>query len=223
MDDETILNSPEFKRRLAESAVRTVGYILEQEHLGTLVDIRVKRTGTLVEIAWQFKSWVKEDSRYRVYGGMREMSLFPDESYNMDQLIAKGYGNGSLRLNLEEGGSYYFDFRFFDGENIFKKIEEQGSKQAGMEFYDFINFQVAVPLADKNRAAVRKLLDMEKDPQERAKHEVEKFVGLRDTFEEELRQGIEHIKLKRLSPDEEEDKIGELKDFIANLKDRMGM
>jgi hypothetical protein len=51
---------------------------------------------------------------------------------------------------------------------------------------------------------------------------VRQFLRLEDVFGEELKNGIEEIKRKKLPPEEEEERISKLVDRIKLLREHMG-
>jgi hypothetical protein len=198
---------------------RTVRHILEQRYGGHLAVVDVIRKECAVTISWEFRPFIENPNKYNVMGLMREMSLIPDPSYDMDSLVAKADGKGSVQLDLEEGCSYYFEFFFDDVEQMGKCTVEEYSKN----FCDRIYFQVAVPLSEDSKALFKRAEKIVRDPKEMVSHESKKYLGIQDKFDEELKAGIEQIKRKNISDDEKEDQIEKFKEHLESMKDRLGM
>jgi hypothetical protein len=188
--------------------------ILEQEYVATFAKIYVKREECSVTIRWVFHRAVDSPYNYQVRGHLREMQLIPDESYAFQQEVWNGFGNGEVKLKLVEGCSYYFKFYFIETK---KADQDKGMKHA-RDYYDIYTFQVAVPLSDEKRALLEKAYLLAKDPEEMVRHETNQFLKLQNTFGEMLKSGIEQIKSKKLSEDEEEGEIEDLKERLDVLK-----
>ena len=122
-------------------------------------------------------------------------------------LIATGTGNGSVRLELEEGISYLFNFIFLhptDGEEDKVVIDQ-------------VYFQVAIPLSDERKALLRKAVTLNFQPEEAIHHEVESFMGKRTALDEALKNGITQIKAKKLRPKDEKEAIKYLTLYVQSL------
>lgn len=224
MDEETIeqirLKHWEEMRPVRKQMMkRTVRHILEQRYRGRFAVLDVIRKECAVTISWEFMESVENQSKYKVMGLMREMSLVPDPSYDMDSLVVKTDGKGSVQLDLEEGCSYYFEFFFDDVEQLEKCTVDEYQKK----FFDCLYFQVAVPLSDDSKSLFKKAAKIERNPEEMIQHESDKYLGLQDKFDEMLKIGIERIKSKKLSDDEEEDQIEKFKEHLESMKDRLKM
>lgn len=188
--------------------------ILEQEYVARFAKIYVTREECSVTIRWVFHRAVDSPNNYLVRGHIREMQLIPNESYPMEQEVCNGFGNGEVKLKLAEGCSYYFKFYFIET----KKVDQDKGMEHTLEYYDIYTFQVAVPLSDEKRALLEKASLLAKDPEEMVRHETNQFLKLQNTFGEMLKSGIEQIKGKKLSEDEEEGEIEDLKERLDVLK-----
>jgi hypothetical protein len=203
----------------AEQRKLTVRHILEQRHSGNFAIIDVIRKERSVTISWEFWASVKNPSNFKVMGIIREMKLIPDPSYDADGYVADTHGNGSVQLELEEGCSYYFEFLFANVKDLEKADETKEIK----EYMDIVYFQVAVPMSNASKALFKKAAKIVHDPKENARHESGKYLDLLDTFDNELKNGVERIKQKKLSEEEEEDQIEQFKEHIAMMKEHLRM
>jgi hypothetical protein len=199
----------------AKQIQRTVRCILEQRHWCRFALFYVVRKECTVNIRWEYHASAGDPNKYHVLGCIREMSLIPAQDHDMDDIVAKVYGNGSVELKLEEGRSYYFDFYIDKSEPLGDRTPEQHLKECS----DCVSFQVAVPLSDAHKEILKAL---RRGPEEGVQHEVRQFLRLEDVFGEELKNGIEEIKRKKLPPEEEEERISKLVDRIKLLREHMG-
>jgi predicted transcriptional regulator len=205
-------NQPFYEQRRR----RTVRHILEQRYIGRFAVIEAVRKECGVKISWKFGAGIADPSKYYVTGVAREMSLVPDPSYDMDAIVAKVYGDGFVQLELQEGCSYYFEFHFNEIGQLDKCSD---TSEYVRKYFDVLYFQVAVPLADEHKHLLKTL---DRRPEERVRHAVGQFLSVEDAFDEELKNGIEQIKSKKLPPEEEEERISRLVDKIKQLKEFAG-
>ena len=211
---------PKFKADWIASKVKqiqiTLKRMLEQSHDGKYAIVDVQRNGYVVTIKWRFRENISLENEFHVMGLIREMSLHPSSDYDMDDQIVDQYGSGSCQLNLQEGCSYLIALYFFDLLNG-QKIEGPEKNRTGS---DCISFQVVVPLSDENKKVLN---EVDRRPEARVKHAMGQFLDLEDTFDETLKNGIERIKQKKLSPEDESEQISRLVEHAAQLKERAGL
>ena len=79
---------------------------------------------------------------------------------------------------------------------------------------------MVVPLSDENKKVLN---EVDRRPEARVKHAMGQFLDLEDTFDETLKNGIERIKQKKLSPEDESEQISRLVEHAAQLKERAGL
>lgn len=169
--------------------------------------VEVQRQENIVTINWKMKKWVEDPNRIHVTGSAWEIDLIPGHEELTGGLIATGTGNGSVRLELEEGISYLFNFIFLhptDGEKDKVVIDE-------------VYFQVAIPLSDERKALLRKAVTLNFQPDEAIRHEVNSFMGKRAALDEALKDGIAQIKAKKLRPKDEKEAIEDLNLHVKSL------
>ena len=179
------------------------------QHSGILSNafVEVQRQENIVTINWKMKEWVEDPTQFSVSGSAWEIDLIPGHEALTGGLIATGTGNGSVRLELEEGISYLFNFIFLhptDGEEDKVVIDQ-------------VYFQVAIPLSDERKALLRKAVTLNFQPEEAIHHEVESFMGKRTALDEALKNGITQIKAKKLRPKDEKEAIKYLTLYVQSL------
>lgn len=202
---------------LNEKQIRnTLKLMLEQQYVGRYAVVDVRRNGCEVTIKWRLGENAKPESDYKVIGLIREMSLHPSSNYNMEDMVIDQYGSGSCQLNLAEGRSYLILLYFFDPLWA-QGFEGPDKNKSGS---DCISFQVVVPLSDENKSILDKI---DHHPEKRVMHAMRQFLDLEDTFDEALRSGIERIKKKKLSPEDENEQIARFVEHTAQLKERTGL
>ena len=175
------------------------------QHSGILSNafVEVQRQENIVTINWKMKEWVEDPAQFSVSGSAWEIDLIPDpDKARTGGLIATGTGNGSVRLELEEGISYQFVFQFLNLTTCNKEDVEPS--------LDVVYFQVAIPLSDERKALLRKAVTLNFQPEEAIRHEVNSFIGKRAALDEALKDGIAQIKAKKLRPKDEKEKIEDL-------------
>ena len=217
---ELCKKNPEYKDELLayrEKHIQTtLRLMLEQTRYGRFTLVNVQRNGCAVTITWRFPKFDQTATDYKVIGQIREMSLIPDSNHDMDSMIIDQHGAGSCRLDLAEGRSYLVVMHIHNDA----EIEKMGTPEFDKQHTDCVSFHVAVPLSDENK---RVLDEIDLHPEKRVKHAMGKFLDLTDTFDEELRSGIERIKKKKLSPEDENEQISRFVEHTAQLKERTGL
>jgi len=161
------------------------------QHSGILSNafVEVQRQKNIVTINWKMKEWIEDPNQIHVTGSAWEIDLIPDPDACTGGLIATGTGNGSVRLELEEGISYQFKFQFLhptDGEKVDEEV-----------VVDVVFFQVAIPLSDERKALLRKAVTLNFQPDAAIRHDVDSFLDKRTALDEALNDGIAKIKAKK--------------------------
>lgn len=205
----SIINSPEMKTNRRESRQLINNFILRQVHQCGLAQMEVVRQEHVVTVNWMIDASVGPPSDYFVCGAAWEIKLVPDHGVLDGGVIVSKDGNGSVRLELEQGCAYYFQFNFMRNNDL-------ASLQA-------IMFQVAIPLSDERKSLLRKAVVLDLHPEERVRHKMQAFLDKQDAFDEMNEKAIERIKAKNLPPDEERQRIEDFNDYAKSVKDQLGM
>lgn len=182
------------------------------QHSGLLSNafVEVQRQENVVTINWKLKESVANPQQVHVTGSAWEIDLIPDTKSDLTGgLIVSANGSGSVRLELEEGIAYQFEFQFVD---LTERNEEDVEPMV-----DVVFFQVAIPLSNERKALLRKAVTLNFEPEEAIRHEVNSFLGKRTALEDALKNGIAQIKAKRLSAEDEEEQIQDLSDHVKFL------
>lgn len=194
--------------------------LLHPEYVGKWIKIQVHRDKTNVHIGWTFHDSVKYPMGHSVSASMLDIALVPSEEEQV-QKICQEYGNGEVRLELEEGHSYFFDFHIIDRASA--KLLGHDDDFEFEDYYDIINFQIGIPLSDERKILLPKAAEIASDGRKKAAHAVQKHLDLEDTFDEWLQIGIERINAKNLSAREKKDRVAAFREKIAWLKSEMGL
>jgi hypothetical protein len=214
MKEDPIFRAETLALRQKQSE-EVVGRILEQRHWCRFAMFYITRNECKVSIRWEFHESMENPKDWSVLGCIREMSLIPSPLYGMDRIIVRTYGNGSIELDLGEGRSYYFEFYIDKDEQIGKRPVAEFLR----DFSDAVVFQVSVPLSDAHKDLLKTL---DRSPEEAVEHRVGQFLKIEEVFDAQLKKGIEEIKSKNLSPEDEEERISRLVDLVASLRERSG-
>ena len=193
-------NSPEGMANRQNMAELRAEEALRQTPKCALASVEVEREENAVTITWELFGRKENAEKFYVLGLAWEIGFRPDPNDFLEGLIVETYGNGSKRLELEEGRSYLFEFSF---------------SQTGNDVLALTSFVVAIPLSDERKALLRKAVKLNSQPEEAIRHEVTSFLSKRAVREEELQKGIAQIKAKKLSSEDEQE---EIKDFIDHVK-----
>jgi hypothetical protein len=197
--------------------------ILEQDYPFRWGRIDVARKKEILNIRW--KLTVANQSNYAVEAFVREMSLTPDVNLKKEKQIASTHGSGHVQLKLREGRSYQFRFLFLNNME-WERWEADGSKEdvtKNDNLTKVVLFQVAVPLSEEKQALLEKIWALELEPEKKIQFEIESFLKKQDTFDAMRRLGIERIKARKLSEDDEESQVSDFEDHLAWLKNQLGI
>jgi len=204
----------------AEKRKLVINAMLRQVHECSWASMEVKRQGNTVNIEWAMNRSAGNPDKFIVTATAADIALLPHHETYRHSFIYSGKGNGSVNLELEEGHSYYVEFTFMDEDEYTTRQKEQrrGSTETLIQC---IIFQVGIPLSDERKELLRQAVKLTSDPSEKARHELEKYLSLENTFHEMDKKAIEQIKALKLPEAEEEARIERFKEKSEQLRDEM--
>ena len=197
-----------FRQDLAQEIWRAA---CEYEVTHRWIRIFATREGTDITIKW--KSIDKRALDYSTHLQVGLVELEPNRNPPIIRNYApKTNGDGMAKLTLKEGRTYYFMLHFF--------LSDDDVKSTGLREKFGVTFSMNIPLtAEHLEQFDKKILKPERDPQERIKDAVTTMLDCEDTFDEMLKIGTRRIKAKRLPKNEEKDRIEELRENLALMKE----
>jgi hypothetical protein len=206
--------NPNMKAKLqhlaAENHRLSVKMMLEQQYECRSASLRVRREGNVVNIEWRLKHGEAKD--YFVCGTIRGIDFMPDPSRVKHTPFMVNDGQQFVRLELEEGHAYFFEFIFLpEGQSDNNNAETDGARNS----LDEVFFQVAIPLSDGRK--------LNQQPAKKLEIEMMKYLKVDDAYDSMCEIASEHIRSKKLPPEEEQNRIERFKARAGFLKAELGM
>jgi hypothetical protein len=102
-----VVSTPEMQANRRERTRLAIISMLEQDYECDWVNLHVKRQEHVVTIDWKFRTSAGDPGNYVVVGMIYEIDLSPTAGNMASGRIVNTRGNGSVRLELEEGCVYH--------------------------------------------------------------------------------------------------------------------
>jgi len=176
----------------------------------------INREENVVTIKWTILA-SKKPEYISVTGHAGEIGFIADpDNINLGNIVST-HGSGSIRLELEEGCCYYFEFRLWDTDGLGKYDAPKADKMS------LVTFDVGIPLSAEKQLFLRKSFKSKKYQREIVSHELRTFFDVEEDIDEMCQQVIAQIKAKNLPEAEEQDKIQRFIEKAESLKNEFGV
>ncbi len=206
-----IRQQPGYDTEREAREARIANFSLSRKHGSKFGIAEWRRNGSQIEIAWSLLPRIGRN-HYKVGVAVIEVFLHPAPGNIPTHLVAYSADDGSRLLQLEEGRSYLLHFKFIKGD-----LSQSENPATDV---DDIYLPVSIPLSSESSEILRSA-DAGNRTAFNIKQQMETFVAVENAFETILEEQIENIKSLGLPLEKERERIENLSEFAALLREKL--